>query len=84
MTDKEVTVRVAAIETVTYRPVAGVLAKLDELLRDDPETSVRMAVLDAMHTKRNEAPTIEASLAWATENDPSSEVRVLAKQLMDK
>lgn len=84
MADKEVTVRIAAVETVTFRPVAGVLARLDELLRGDPETSVRMAVLNAMHTKRNEAPTIEASLTWAAENDPSSEVRVLAKQLLEK
>ncbi len=84
MADKEAAVRVAAIETVAFRPVAGVLAKLDELLRAEPEVSVRMAILNAMHAKRSEAPTIADSLAWAEENDPAAEVRVLAKQLLEK
>ena len=71
-----------AVETL--RPVAGMVAALDKLLRGESEVTIRLAIVNAMNMKRKEAPVLDESLAWAAEEDPSSAVRALAKQVLGK
>jgi HEAT repeat protein len=84
MADKDPAVRAAAVGTISSRPVAGLVAALDKLLRGESEVTIRMAIVNAMNIKRKEAPAIDESLAWAAEEDPSSSVRALAKQVLGK
>ena len=78
MADKDPVVRMAAVDTVPFRPVAGVVAALEELLHSEHEVTVRLAIVNAMNMKRHDDPSIDEALAWAAENDPSSQVKALA------
>lgn len=84
MADKEPMVRGAAVGAISSRPVAGMVAALDKLLRGESEVTIRLAIVNAMNMKRKEAPVLDESLAWAAEEDPSSAVRALAKQVLGK
>jgi hypothetical protein len=84
MADRDPAVRTAAVETVPFRPVGGVLSALEELLHSEPEVTVRLAIVNAMNLKRHDDPSIDEALAWAADNDPSSQVKALARQVLGK
>lgn len=81
--DSEMLVRRAAVFTVAFRPVAGVLLALDTLLKSEKEMTVRMEILTAMNTKLAEESAVIDSVVWAMENDPSPKVREFAKKIAD-
>ena len=41
----------AAVDSVPFRPVAGVVAALEELLHSEHEVTVRLASVNAMNMK---------------------------------
>lgn len=81
--DSEMLVRRAAVFTVAFRPVAGVLLALDTLLKNETEMTVRMEILTAMNTKLAEESAVIDSVTWAMENDPSPKVREFAKKIAE-
>jgi len=83
LSDSEMLVRRAAIFTVAFRPIAGVLEALDALLKNEKEMTVRMEILSGMNTKLAEEPAVIDSITWAMENDPSPKVREYAKKIAD-
>jgi len=80
--DPEVAVRTAAVGTVRFRPVGPLRAALDAMLRMDLSESVRLAIVSALNLKRAEDASVETSIKWALDNDPSDKVRKLAKQVL--
>lgn len=46
--------------------------------------TVRLAIVNAMNMKRHDDPSIDEAHAWAAENDPSSQVKDLAQQVLEK
>ncbi|APR82433.1 Phycocyanin alpha-subunit phycocyanobilin lyase [Minicystis rosea] len=80
--DGEIAVRSAAVNTVRFRPLAPLRAAIDGLLRHDPSESVRLAIISALNLKRAEDASVDTSIRWALDNDPSEKVRKLAKQVL--
>ena len=78
--DAQVEVRAAAVSTIPFRPVAGVLAAMVRLLKSDPVVGIRVAVVNGLNAQLDADPAILAALQWAAENDPSSTVRTAAGQ----
>lgn len=81
--DAEMLIRRAAVFTVAFRPIAGVLPALDTLLKTEKEMTVRMEILSAMNTKLAEETAVIESVTWAMDNDPSPKVREFAKKIAD-
>jgi hypothetical protein len=83
MSDKEFSVRKAAVHTIPFRPVSGVVGAVDRLLTTEPEEAIRMEILKGMNVKIGEDVAILESIEWAMENDPSEKVRSFAKEILE-
>lgn len=83
MTDTAFSVRKAAVHTIAFRPIDGVLEAVDALLKTEPEIAIRTEILKGLNTKLREDAIVIDSVAWAMENDPSGTVRAYAKQIVD-
>lgn len=80
--DGDVTVRRMAVSTVAYRSVDPLMAALGDLMKKDPDVNVRLAAIGALKMKLGDGESVTALVKWAAENDPSSQVRSLAKQVL--
>mgnify|MGYP000662143986 CR=1 FL=1 len=75
--------RKAAVHSIAFRPIAGVLEAVDALLKSEPEVAIRTEILKGFNVKLTEDATIIDLVTWAMDNDPSSVVRAYAQQIVE-
>jgi HEAT repeat protein len=75
-------VRRAAVEAAPFRPVSLLLATLEQLLQTDPDASVRIAIITALHAKAGEDPSALDAIRWAEQHDPLAKVRAIATRYL--
>lgn len=83
MSDPEYSVRKAAVHTIPFRPIAGVLKAVDALLRTEKQDALRIEIVKGLSVKISEDPAVAESVEWALENDPSAQVKQIAQQILE-
>ena len=82
-TDADTGVRRADVATIPYRSnVLPLMPALDTLMKSDPQTSVRIAVIEGLKSKLGQDDSVVELVTWAAAHDPASEVRNLARQVL--
>ena len=52
------------------------------LLHEDPEETVRLAILSVLYPRHEAEPSVMEAIAWAAESDPARKVRETAKRFL--
>ncbi|MFO0590387.1 MAG: HEAT repeat domain-containing protein [Polyangiaceae bacterium] len=81
--DADLLVRKAAVHTLPFRPIAGVLAAVTGLLEIEPELGIRIEIVKGLSIQIAEDEDVTATVEWAAENDPSAQIRQQAQQILD-
>jgi HEAT repeat protein len=75
-------VRSEAVFAATYRALDPMLPVLQGALQRDPESHVRLRVIELLGLRRGESASCDPLLAWAAQHDRDPEVRKAASQAL--
>ena len=78
--DADTHVRQAAIRAMDYQSIEPFLPSLNEVARNDEDSSVRLQVVDRAGERLSTFPEGQELLAWVAENDSDSNVREHAQE----
>lgn len=82
-TDPSPEVRATAVEAAGYRPAnAALMDACAKALRTDPETRVRLAVLQLFKDRLQQLPSLRPAIEWVAQNDASEDVRSAAARAL--
>jgi len=81
--DRDPTVRAAAIFAAGFRDVGPLVEGLAETAETDPVESVRTDTVTLLARYANTSPRVTRALVYAADNDPKSNVRQLARAALD-
>lgn len=81
--DRDATVRAAAIFAAGFRDLGPLVDALAETAETDPVESVRTDSVTLLARYANLSPRVTRALAYAADNDPKSHLRVIARRALD-
>jgi HEAT repeat protein len=80
--DPSIDVRRSAVFASSFRPLPPLLPALEQALRTDQAEAVRADVVRLIGENRYRIESARALLTWASQSDPSAEIRHMATSLL--